>query len=60
MFPETCLFSSSPAGQQLQVLIRLLEITKIRVEIPLSISSSTTGAASCQLSNLESILDSRS
>lgn len=48
------------AGQQLQVLIRLLEITETRTEIPLFISSSTAGAASCQLSNLEAILDSRS
>lgn len=48
------------AGQQLQVLIRLLESTEIRAEIPSFVSSSIPGAASCQLSNLEAILDSRS
>lgn len=48
------------AGQQLQVLIRLLEITEIRAELPLFASSSMTGAASSRLSNLEAILDSRS
>ena len=36
-------------GQQLQLLIRLFKITEIREEIPLFISSSTAGAASCQL-----------
>lgn len=48
------------AGQQLQVLIRLLEITEIRAEIPFFASSSMPGAASGRLSNLEAILDSRS
>lgn len=41
------------------MLIRLLEITEMRAEIPFFVTISTPGATYSQLSNLEAILNSR-